>query len=365
MSDFTIVGGGINGLLLARELADSGASICLLDQGYFGQEASWAGGGIISPLYPWRYKPAITALASWAQDFYPQLSHRLLEETGIDPELQQSGLLMLAAEDSEQALAWAKSNDKDIEPVAGDFLMSREPVLSREFSSGLWMPAVANVRNPRLIRALVASLSKASNVSLVEQCKVEELITTGDRVSALRFAEPSSPQSIEVKQLVITAGAWSGEILKAHASAIRVEPVKGQMLLFKLPQKMTRSIILHRGRYLIPRIDGHLLVGSTLEYNGFDKQSTEEARHSLLKSAFQMMPCLQEYPVVAQWAGLRPGAPEGVPYIGKVEGLENLYLNAGQFRNGLVLAPASARLMADLLLERDTIVDPEPYRLNR
>jgi len=133
------------------------------------------------------------------------------------------------------------------------------------------------------------------------------------------------------------------------------------MLLFEMPQLTINSIVLAAGRYLIPRRDGMLLAGSTLEYSGFDKSATDEARTELLQSARLLLPALAEVEPIGQWAGLRPGAPQGVPFIGKLPFWRNLYVNAGQFRNGLVLAPASTRVLADSLLNRIPILDPTPY----
>ena len=125
---------------------------------------------------------------------------------------------------------------------------------------------------------------------------------------------------------------------------------------------MLDRVVLSDGRYLIPREDGRILVGSTLERTGFEKQLTEQAHRSLYQSALDLLPALAECEVEAQWAGLRPGSPDGIPYIGAVEGFANLYLNAGHYRNGLVLAPASCRLVADLMLKRTPEIDPQPYR---
>lgn len=363
--DFLIIGGGINGLLLARELASEGAQVLLLEQGRCCGESSWAGGGIVSPLYPWRYRDAVTALASWAQDFYPRLSRELLDRTGIDPELWQCGLLMLDADDEQDALRWAAVNARRMARVDPAFIYSRENALATGFQSGLWMPDVANVRNPRLGQALLAELRQLPSVEVREHCPVSRIDFKAGRVSRVKAGTGQNEQSWEADKTILCAGAWTGLLAGQLGLTLPVEPVKGQMLLYRFDDPPIREILLTRGRYLIPRRDGHLLVGSTLEYEGFDKTTTAAARLSLQESAEALLPVLRSHRPVAQWAGLRPAAPAGVPYIGRLPGFDNLYVNAGQFRNGLVLAPASARLLADLLLDRPPIVDPTPYRPDR
>lgn len=370
MSEFLIIGGGVIGLLVARNLAAAGAQVTLVEQGRCCRESSWAGGGIVSPLYPWRYSAAVTALASQAQQAYPQLVAQLLEETGIDPELECTGLLMLDAKDEEDALQWAQANGKALHAVAPSFIYGREAALAPGFRRGLWMPDIANIRNPRLGQALHSSLQSNPRVQIREHTRVLSLHSstgiTSSRYGArsVTHVEVLSEGVVErlcAEQVVITAGAWSGGLLETLDVTLPVVPVKGQMLLFRPSQRLLNTIVLTDGRYLIPRRDNHLLIGSTLEHTAFDKSTTEEALHSLRRSAEALLPALAECPVERQWAGLRPGAPDGVPFIGRVPGFENVYVNAGQYRNGLVLAPASAQLLADIVLGRRPCVDPRPY----
>ncbi|GGO88239.1 putative D-amino acid oxidase [Marinobacterium nitratireducens] len=360
MSDFLVVGGGVIGMLTARELAQSGASVTLVERGLCARESTWAGGGIVSPLYPWRYKEPVTQLATWSQSSYIHLSQDLFEETGIDPELRQKGMFMVSVDDEAEALEWAARFRRPMLQVDAEFLYRKEPHLRPGHERSLWMPEVASIRNPRLGQALRRSLELNPRIELIEQAGSAELLLDGEQVVGVR----TDKGEFRAGQTVLAAGAWTGELLAPLGLELPVEPVKGQMMLFKAPVGLVNRVVLLGGRYLIPRNDGRVLVGSTLERVGFDKQATEDARDSLYRTAIDILPQLADYPVEHHWAGLRPGSPEGIPFIGAVPGYRGLHVNAGQYRNGLVLAPASTRLMADLLLDRTPIIDPEPYRLS-
>ncbi|MFC0709845.1 glycine oxidase ThiO [Azorhizophilus paspali] len=352
-----VVGGGAIGMLSAQRLAEAGLEVHLLDQGPLGQESSWAGGGIVSPLYPWRYSPAVTALAHWSQDFYPALGERLRHETGIDPEVHVTGLYWLDLEDEAEALAWAAREKRPLEAVDIGSVHQAVPALGPGFSRALFMSGVANVRNPRLLASLRAALLRMPNVVLEESRAATGFVREGGRIVGV--STPSG--DLRADRVVVAAGAWSGKLLATLGLELPVKPMKGQMILYKCAEDFLPRMVMADGRYAIPRRDGHILVGSTLEDVGFDKTPTEEALASLKASAEALLPALAGAEVVRHWAGLRPGSPEGIPYIGPVPSCEGLWLNCGHFRNGLVLAPASCQLFADLLLEREPIIDPAPY----
>ena len=357
MQDFLIVGGGVIGMMTALQLADAGHSVALVERGQCGREASWAGGGIVSPLYPWRYSKAISALSSWSEGRYPELAGRLLEETGIDPEYRQKGLLYLRVEDVDVALAWAREVAKPLNRIDADTLYAKEPNAAPGFEGALWMPTLGSIRNPRLGQALRARLLQMPRVSLHEQCEVSALIREGAAIRGVA----TSQGAIRAGQTVVCAGAWSRALLAGIGVELPVRPVRGQMILFKAPPGLVERVVLKDGRYVIPRGDGRVLAGSTLEEVGFDKQTTREARESLHASALSIVPALAECPVEHHWAGLRPGSPDGVPMIGAVPTFEGLHVNAGHYRNGLVLAPAATRLLVDQLIGCEPIVDPAPY----
>ncbi|WP_312343037.1 glycine oxidase ThiO [Stutzerimonas nitrititolerans] len=352
-----VVGGGVIGLLSTYLLASAGQEVVLLEAGEAGREASWAGGGIVSPLYPWRYSPAVTALAHWSQDYYPQLGQTLLRQTGIDPEVYATGLYWLDLQDEDEALAWAERQGRALYPVPMEQVRAAVSALGDGFSRAVFMPGVANVRNPRLLAALREALQRMPNVRVVEHSPVGALIQEGRRVVGVRTAEGEW----RGEQVVMAAGAWSAALLAPLGLELPVKPMKGQMILYKCAEDFLPSMVLAKRRYAIPRRDGHILVGSTLEDVGFDKAPTEDALESLKATAVELLPALADAEVVKHWAGLRPGSPDGVPYIGAMSGFDGLWLNCGHFRNGLVLAPASCQLLADLMLGRKPSIDPAPY----
>ena len=351
------VGGGVVGMLGAYLLARQNVDVVLLDRFQVGEESSWAGGGIVSPLYPWRYNPAVTALAHWSQDFYPRLGQQLLAQTQIDPEVYVTGLYWLDLDDEAEALAWALREGRSLQRVDVETVERVVPTLAEGFGRAVHMADVANVRNPRLVKALRAALQRMPNVTMHEHCAVSGFIREGGRVTGVHTAQGD----MYADQVVLAAGAWSGQLMKTLGIDLPVVPVKGQMILYKCREDFLPAIVLAKGRYAIPRRDGHVLIGSTLEHAGFDKTPTDEALASLKASAIELLPALADAEVVGHWAGLRPGSPEGIPFIGPVPGHEGLWLNCGHYRNGLVLAPASCQLLADLMLGREPIVDPAPY----
>lgn len=357
MSDFLLVGGGVVGMMLARELAAAGADVTLVERGQCGQESSWAGGGIVSPLYPWRYPESITALASYAQAYYPKVTQQLFEETGIDPEFREDGLLLLSVADKQAAIDWAIAEGRELEQVDAAFLYDKEPDVAAGFSSALWMPKVASVRTPRLGKALRASLQQNKNIRLLENTEIHNIYQEDGEVLGVEGKQ----MVLSARRTVLCAGAWTGKLLEKLDVKTAIKPVCGQMIVFKAPPDLINRVVLMNGRYLIPRKDGRILAGSTMEYVGFDKRTTEDALDSLRETAYQILPKLRDYEIEHHWAGLRPGSLDGIPLMGEVPNYRNLYTSAGHFRNGLVLAPAAARAMGDLLLKREATIDLTPY----
>jgi glycine oxidase len=359
--DVVIVGGGIIGLLTAYELVESGARVTIVDRQSIAKESSWAGGGILSPLYPWRYPEAVTRLASWSQQHYAGLMQNLLDITGIDPQYLNSGLLISSPNEQEIAVKWAEKHKISLELVDKDTALQIQPGIQTDENSWIWMTEVAQVRNPKLLQALRAYMS-IKGVKIIENEPISEIKSKSGRVTGLQ-----SPQGlIPAERCLVATGAWSAELLGVSGNKLPIEPVKGQIILLKGKPGLVNRIVMKDSHYLIPRKDGRILVGSTLEYVGFDKSTTVQAREELTAAAEAIFPGItSECKFETQWAGLRPGSPEGIPYIGELPGVSGLFASGGHFRNGFVLAPASARLGADLILGREPVLDPAPYQLKR
>lgn len=355
--DCIIIGGGIMGLLTARELSQAGMKVCVLDQAAVGRESSWAGGGILSPLYPWRYAAPVQLLAKWGQQHYPILVDELLSDTGIDPERQVSGLLVLDNAELQVAQNWAANYPTRLELLDKSQISTLAPALGILPEQALWFPELAQVRNPCLLQSLSKDLLQRG-VEIREQTQVESLLIYRGKITGVQ----TSAGKIEASRVVACSGAWTRDLLQDTDFKPEIEPVKGQMLMYKACPELLSQIILSGDRYIIPRKDGRILIGSTLEHTGFDKSTSQLANDDLRQVATRFIPALANYPVERHWAGLRPGTADGIPYIYADEKVAGLYVNSGHFRNGVVLGPASARLTADLILERESIISPDLYR---
>lgn len=363
VADVVVIGGGVIGLSIARELLQLGAKVCVLERGSCGKEASWAGGGILSPLLPWDYPESVTRLTQFSNSLLPGLTESLLQETGIDPEYNVCGMLVLTSSNKEQDLQftgakdWCDHNTFPLKRVCPNDLVPKVTFDKLTGKSALWLSSVAQVRSPKLLQALKRSV-ELSGGSVMEhtqvtgwqmgQNKVKSVITDQGKFSGADF--------------IVAAGAWSREILDKYAFKINIYPVRGQMLLFKIEAEILETIVLKNGFYLIPRKDGYVLAGSTSENTGFDKSITTVARKELLRQAHNLLPVLTEKTLVGHWAGLRPGSPDNIPVINRHPNFNNLYLNSGHHRYGVTMAQGSAHLLSNMLTNKPQPFDVTPYQ---
>lgn len=348
-TDILVIGAGISGLASALALAEAGLTVRVIDSGPGGHESSWAGAGILCALPPWGYRPPVTDLIDYSLGLWPEWLADIRQHSPVDPEYRRCGMWILDPADPVAAQAWCAAHPKEGAAAA----------YNPSTPSAFWLPRVAQIRNPRLIAALRDRASAAGIELHVNNALTGWTPSTdGARIAAVQT--PSGP--LEAERYVVTAGAWTQTLLGERAAGLEIRPIRGQIALLATPPGTLPHIILAGSHYLVPRQDGLVLVGSTLEDCGFDKGTTAEAKAELLAFAAQISPALRDAPCVQHWAGLRPGSPDNIPGIGRHPKVENLYLNAGHFRYGVTMAPGAARLLADCVLERSTAIDATPYR---
>lgn len=332
--DIVVVGAGIVGCSVAYELAKEGLRVVVVERDEIGREASWAAGGILTPVHLADYPSPLAALCVRAQAEYP----RIVEEIRgyEDPELRVTGMLLLVRDAEDEAAArtlesWKRERGHPIE---------RRP-------EGLFLPDIAQVRNPRMTRALAQAAIRLG-AEFRTNTPVTGFLRVPGRVNGVR----TNHGDVHAGTTVLAAGSWSGQEASHLGITLPVRPAKGQMLLTEVKQGALPWIVLHKDQYLVPRADGKVLIGSTVEDAGFDKTVTLGAVRFLLQRAAEMCPTLENAPLLGSWAGLRPATPDRLPYIGSVPGWEGLVLATGHFRNGILLGPITGALVRDHLLGR-------------
>jgi glycine oxidase len=357
-ADVVIVGGGIIGLTAAYELAPH-VPVTVIDRGEFGQESSWAGAGILLPAA--RTKPLlpIDQLRRQSAMLFPELSARLRAETGIDNGFRQNGGLRLVTDGADDVCEWERQG-LAYEELSTRILRDREPALDPPAGRYFYFPDMAQVRNPRHVRALVDACHRRQ-VTMRANTRLEKFDHTGGRVRAIE----TSAGRLEGSDFVIAGGAWSPEILKALGIEIGVKPIRGQIALLCGESLILKHIVFVDKLYLVPRHDGHILVGSTEEDVGFDKRTTARAIAELLGFAQRIVPVLGILPVERTWAGLRPGSIDDLPYIGRAPGADNVIVATGHFRSGIELSPGTARIVRALALGEQPDIPLEAFRVDR
>jgi glycine oxidase len=358
--DVLILGGGVIGLSVAYSLAREKMRVEVLDKGELGQEASWAGAGIIPPGNPARARTPFDRLRALSSEAFPALSRELCERTGIDNGyLRCGGLVLPEGHDDADDQEW-RGDGIRYEELAGPDLRHLEPNLEPGLVRAIYLPDTAQLRNPRHVKALVAGCGSLG-VRLHAGCPAVGLERDGDRVMAVRTIN----DRLTAGHYLIASGAWSDALLEQADWRPGIRPVRGQIALLNTGVPLLRRVLMHGKRYLVPRPDGRVLVGATEEDAGFDKRTTASAVRDLLDFAIHLVPGLADAPLERSWAGLRPGSPDGLPFLGRVPGVENLYVAAGHFRAGIQLSPGTGTLMTELILGRPLTLPLDPFRLDR
>jgi glycine oxidase len=370
MHDCLIIGGGAIGLSLAWDLARHGQSVHVIDQAEPGRAASWAGAGLIPAASTTASKHPFEQMRGLACGLHPRLAAELKALTGIDNGYQRCGGLHLARTPGEAAAltAWAQTQrDEGLEVHTLNVadLYELEPGLrprgtSANPLSAVFLPAEAQLRNPRHVKALVAACEK-SGVTITPSVNARDFVIRNDELAAIE----TDRGPLRARQYCFTAGAWTGQILQRLGIAAPVLPIRGQMVLFRCERPPVARIVNEGSRYVVPRDDGLVLAGSTEEEVGFDTRTTEGAIADLTAFARGLVPALASAPIEKTWAGLRPASFDGMPYMGKLPGLKNAFVSAGHFRSGLYLSAPAATLMSQLIRGEMPQLDLAPFRVGR
>ena len=357
MPDVLIAGGGVIGLSVAWELARQGVSVTVVDQSRPGQEASWAGAGMLPPGNPEHATAGESSLRALSCSVWPDWTNRLRELTGIDNGYCNSGGLQLSLTgDVRDELRFWRDEGVTAQGISGEDLLAFESGLGSEFQSACFLPEMCQVRNPRHLKALIAAC-RTSGVEFLDGTPVTAWDTEHGRVVAAK----TPGGDIQAGQFVITAGAWSKPLLENCGCSLPIEPVRGQIALLRAQPGLFSHILEIGSRYLVPRSDGRVIVGSTEERVGFTKGNTASGIQGLLQLATRVVPELADAELERCWSGLRPSLHDGLPVIGMVPDTENLFVAAGHFRSGLQNSPATGVLLSEMILGREASISMEPF----
>jgi len=343
-----VVGGGIIGCLTACMLKQRGVDCVVLERNTPGHEASWAGAGILCPIHPWLYPDDFSRFVDDSLMLFPQLREQMEQATGVDIQYIESGLMIPEFESDlvshrDAALAWSRKFNWEVEALSVEETMLMEPSLNgAQLKSSLRWPKVSQLRNPRLLRAVQAWMRQLL-IPCVENCHVDCLLESSCGVTGV---QDSKGQKYEGDAVLLACGSWSGELAEKWGCSLPVKPVKGQIVLLHGPVGTLHHIVKHDDAYFVPRSDGRVLVGASMEYVGFKKGNTPEVVQALLHAMLRIAPGLKDAEIEHQWMGFRPGSPDGMPYIGPVESRKGLWVASGHYRNGVCLAPATAVMVS-------------------
>jgi len=358
-----IIGGGVIGLSIAHALRREKMRITVIDAGGEIPAATNAAAGMLAPSFESRagsaalYEFGVKSLAMW-----PAFAAALEDETGQSVDFRADGVLGVAFDEAQTAAlriecADLQARGADVEMLSGEEARALEPALSGAIVSALHAPGDAQADPRRLLAALHASFEKAAGIFTAG--RVVAIEAKAARVS-LRLADGAR---IDTEKAIIANGAAAGLL---NGIAPSVFPVKGEALALAMPEGAFRKVIRAPGAYLCPKAGGRLVIGAT-EYEGrADYDVDAAAVAAMVANGARAVPAVADYAELERWAGLRPATPDGAPILGRdADGPENLYLALGHYRNGILLAPASAEALCDLIMSRKSVTDLKPFRPER
>ena len=354
-----IVGGGVIGCAIAFELTGRGHRVTVLDRSQPGHAATWAAAGMLSPLGESPPDSTFAALASSSLSAYPQFLTDIGKETAIEVEFNVPGKLEVAFDDAEAARLRKLGSVHRVPYLEPTEARALEARLSSEISGAIHFPTDALV-DPRALGHALWHACEKRGVSFHIGTGVRALRRTGNSVDGI----VSDAGVVDASTVVIAAGAWSGAI-EGLPVALPVTPVRGQMIALRSAELPFRRVLQSERCYMIPRSNGRLLVGATVERVGFDPRTTAAGLEGLLAAAIELVPGLAAAELAEYWAGFRPGTPDDLPILGADSEVAGLYYATGHYRNGILLAPITAQLIADLIEQREPSHPLHEFRAER
>jgi glycine oxidase len=341
MNKVLIIGGGVIGLSIARSLSKKGfKEITILERGEIGKEASHAAAGMLAPHAEAEKLDDFFNLCTESLSLYPQFSEELFDETGINIELDKSGTLYLAFTENDVAeitkrLAWQQQNGLKVEHLSAQEVRRLEPFVSPDVREGLFFPNDWQVEN----RKLVAALRRFCELNKVEITENAEVTSLSKNVAE------TADKKYDFDIAIMANGAWLSLIKTVDFGLPNVRPIRGQMISFKTAKRLFSKVIYSPRGYIVPRKDGKIIAGASVEDVGFDNRTTDIEIEKLMENTFEISPSLSNLSVAERWSGLRPCAPDNLPILGEISG--NIFIAAAHYRNGILLAPKTAELIAE------------------
>ena len=359
-----VIGGGIIGCSAALELAKAGCAVTLIERATPGAESSGAAAGVLAPLGESSETALATlAIESWRR--YPGVVNELRERTGVDVEFVTRGTiypLSTAAEvrDAERRLRHDWAREVGIEAWDAGDVRSREPALASRIRGAMFVRGDQWVNNQLLVVAY-AQAAVGAGVALLTGTSVSRVVVEDGHARGVI----ADGERYEADAVLIAAGAWTAELVESFGSRLRVEPRRGQMVaLTHVPTVLTHCI--HGdGVYLVPRPSGELLIGATVEKVGFLRAVTASGVAGLLNAAIGLVPALANLPISRTWFGFRPWAPDSLPILGPWPDIEGLFVATAHYRNGILLAPITARLMTEWMTHGEPSLDVKDFLPHR
>ena len=383
MTEVLIIGGGVIGLSIARELSKKGVKkIEILEKNSVcGMEASDAAAGMLAPQPEADRADDFFHFCQASRDLYPDFARELFEETGVDIELDRTGTLYLAftekdAEELEKRFVWQKKTNLNVEKLSAREILKIEPNVSPDVLFGLRFPMDWQVENRRLVEALGKSLPKQKgsierpfNADGSLSGTAKKLLFEKNRVVGVE----TEHGEIFARVVIIASGAWTSLIKDEFnlLSSIKVKPIRGQMIAFKEDcasnnyVRLFRHVIYSSRGYVVPRKDYRILVGATVEDVGFENRTTGAGAAVLLNTAFEISPLFKNLSLKNSWSGLRPFAADGLPILGAFPDIENLFVATAHYRNGILLAPLTAKILANEVVGDSTSEYLKTFGLRR